>query len=471
MKHLLKTLPVLAVLAALLVPMPTMAADTLDDAIANIANRIEAYLKEKNELQINIRDFSGPPNSSSGRKIKNLLEAELEKRDIKVALLSNWEVRGDFQVNTDGKFATVAVITRLVNAQGAEVADFRQRVSESVDDLKDVLDIAQPPGFDGESLVAAVTEGAQPGNSSNPPAGAADPNAESTAPGTSGNQPAPPVSSGSSPPANNPGTVSPGTVSPGTPPAGSSPNGSPQTAQLPDAQTRDDLLKTSLLKPGFFSVNETTIAASDRSPYRVQVKVRRAGASIFEAINIEEVANGLAYCDLQEGDQYSVVVTNTAPHDVGVELMIDGINSLVFSEITSFRETGKWLIRGTNNNGGVPYSARIDGWYRNPETVDSFQVSSEPDAVASELGFPAKIGTITATFYGAWKDGDPVHPLEAQLAASLGQSRGLGTARGETIRSRSETAVSIFGTHPLASVSIRYVNPDPPVDLPIEAAN
>ncbi|MCA9023593.1 MAG: hypothetical protein KDA86_00130 [Planctomycetaceae bacterium] len=516
-KHLYKMLSLLAILAALFAPQPASAAETLDDAVTNIANRIEAYLKEKNQLQINIRDFNGPPNSSSGRKIKNLLEEELKKRTIEIAPFSNWEVRGDFEVSTEGRFATVVLITRLVNNQGAEVADFRQRVRDSIDDLGDVLSIAQPSGFDGESAtvetsVTTETPGTSPpagdpAGTTQPAASPDDPAGESNAAQAGNTQPAtppaqttppaqnPPVAQNTTPTQTTPPTQPGSGQSPppaggtppavgGTPPAvaGGTPPGTPgvpggSVAQggtvsgVPSTQERDQRLIDSLNNPGFFSVNETTIAASSSSPYHVQVKVLRAGSSDYETLGIREVGNGLAFCDLKEGDRYSIIVTNTAPHDVGVELMIDGINSLHLSEVPGFAETGKWLIRGTNANGGVPYSARIDGWYRNPEQVYEFQVTSEPDAVATALGFPAKIGTITATFYGAWKEGEPVHPLEAQLAAQLGAARGLGTGQGAVIGSRSEISRRIFGTHPLASVSIRYVNPDPPVDLPIEAAN
>lgn len=452
-KHPYKMLSLLAILAALFAPQPASAAETLDDAVTNIANRIEAYLKEKNQLQINIRDFNGPPNSSSGRKIKNLLEEELKKRTIEIAPFSNWEVRGDFEVSTEGRFATVVLITRLVNNQGAEVADFRQRVRDSIDDLGDVLSIAQPSGFDGESAtvetsVTTETPGTSPpagdpAGTTQPAASPDDPAGESNAAQAGNTQPAtppaqttppaqnPPVAQNTTPTQTTPPTQPGSGQSPppaggtppavgGTPPAvaGGTPPGTPgvpggSVAQggtvsgVPSTQERDQRLIDSLNNPGFFSVNETTIAASSSSPYHVQVKVLRAGSSDYETLGIREVGNGLAFCDLKEGDRYSIIVTNTAPHDVGVELMIDGINSLHLSEVPGFAETGKWLIRGTNANGGVPYSARIDGWYRNPEQVYEFQVTSEPDAVATALGFPAKIGTITATFYGAWKEENP----------------------------------------------------------------
>ncbi|MCA9074881.1 MAG: hypothetical protein KDA93_07610 [Planctomycetaceae bacterium] len=479
MKRLFKLLPILAVLSALLMPMPAFAAATLDDAIKDIADRIEKYLQDKNQLEINIKDFEGPPNTSSGRKVKNLLKDQLEARNIKVEPFSNWEVRGDIVVSTEGRFATVALITRLVNNQGLEVADFRQRVEDPVDDLKDIIDIAQPPGVDLTSVSVDASESTAQGSSPQSSTGSSSSGTESSAAQASTGQSAtPPVTSPpiSSTPSGTPTTppVSGGAGNSGAVANGTSPAGSPQGSQvslLPDSQERDQRVLQSLENPGFFSVNPSTIAASSSSPFHVAVKVRHADSPTYEPINIQKVGNGLAFCDLQEGDQYSVVVTNTSPFDVGVELKIDGINSLIFSEVPGFAETGKWLIRGTNKNGGVPFSARIDGWYRNPESVDSFHVSSEPDAVATELGSPARIGTITATFFGAWQEGEPVHPLEQQLAAGPGNARGLGTARGETLGSRSTIARTHFGVHPLASVSIRYVNPEPPVDLPIEAAN
>lgn len=482
MKRLLKSLPLLAVFAAMSLPAPASAAETLDDAITNIANRIQSYLQEKDQLQINIKDFNGPPNTSSGRNVKNLLEAELKERNIEVAQFSNWEIRGDIVVSTEGRFATVALITRLVDAQGAEVGDFRQRVRDSIDDLNDVLDIAQPPGVDLSSptVETSVESSESPDSAvaSSDSVSSGSASESSAAQASTGETATPPVASASSqtPPAANGSSSQPAGSSASSTPAGggavvSGASSSTSVAELPDSQERDGRLLASLNNPGFFAVNPTTIAASSSSPFHVAVKVKHAGSPTYEPINIQKVGNGLAFCDLQEGDRYSVVVTNTSPHDVGVELMIDGINSLIFSEVPGFAETGKWLIRGTNNNGGVPYSARIDGWYRNPNAVDAFRVSSEPDAVASELGSPAKIGTITATFFGAWKEGEPVHPLEAKLAAGLGNARGLGTARGETIGSQSTIAQTHFGVHPLASVSIRYVNPEPPVDLPIEAAN
>ncbi|MGE0375453.1 MAG: hypothetical protein AB7Q45_08565 [Planctomycetaceae bacterium] len=509
MRKLLTLLPVLAACSVLSLASAAHAKGSLNNAIKEISEDIEVYLKDKQQLKISIGNFQGPPGNSSGRKLANLLKTELEARSIEVAPFSNWEVRGDFQIDTAAEFAQVAIQIHLVNSSGVEVSEFRKRAEIAVDQLEDVLAIAQPASFDGESAVveqnvnAAGAEQAvaqatdtQPAGGNPPPANPspnstpANPNSNPR-PATSNpppTNPATPPTNPTTPPANsrpagatvvqNPGSnvnPPPGGAPPvGTPPGGGTAAGIPTqtvSTELPGSQARDERLVESIRSGGFFQVNPTTIAASSSSPYHVQMKVRRRGASVFEPIDIREVGQGLAFCDLQEGDQYSIVVTNTAPHDVGLELMIDGINSLFFSEVPGFAQTGKWMIRGTNNNGGVPYSARIDGWYRNPESVYAFEISSEPNAVAATLGFPAKIGTITATFYGAWV-GDDIHPLEARLLAERGVGRGaqIGTSKGPELGSQSTIVERKFGQFPLASVSVRYVNPDPPENLPIEPA-
>jgi hypothetical protein len=504
---------------------PEARAAKLDTVIDQISDRIDAYLKEKQANAISVGDFSGPPASSAGRKLKNLLEDELKSRNIEVAPFSNWEVRGEFQVDTEGDFATVQVITRLVNSQGVEVADFRQRVRDSVDNLADVVTIAQPAGVDLESPAAQVSnvQPADPPASATPPAGnnvagqsppaagaqtppAGNPPAGNPPAGTppAGNNVAgqsPPAAGAQTPPAGNPpaGTPPAGNIVAGqsppaagaqTPPAGNPPAGTPPAGNIvagqsppsgagatppaaaggvsgtqvslitPSQEERDQRVVDAIANPSFHLINESTISASSSSPYHLEVKVLRTGQSGYAPIPVQRVGNGLAFIGLQEGDQYSIVITNTAEHDIGVELMIDGINSLHFS---GFAGVGKYYVRGTLKNGGVPYSARIDGWYRDSQSVFAFLVSKEPDAVASQLGFPAKVGTITATIYPAWQEGEEPHPLQKQLGSAR-----LGTAQGPEIGSQSTVVETHFGTVPLASMSVRYINPDPPVDLPIE---
>ncbi|MCA9078182.1 MAG: serine/threonine protein kinase [Planctomycetaceae bacterium] len=125
-------------------------------AIETIADRIEAYLHEKGLSQINLRDYDGLPKTNSGRWIRNLLEAELKKRKIEITPASKLEIRGNIDLNTAGPFAVVRLITRLVNEEGLDVADFRQRVTDSIDDLQDVLDLAQPPGTSASPSVPEV---------------------------------------------------------------------------------------------------------------------------------------------------------------------------------------------------------------------------------------------------------------------------------------------------------------------------
>ncbi|MBX3438003.1 MAG: hypothetical protein KF861_10970 [Planctomycetaceae bacterium] len=511
MKKLLTLLPLFAACVALAPTHTVQAKDSLNNAIQDISEDIEIYLKEKKQLKISIGNFEGPPGNSSGRKLASLLKTELAARSIEVAPFSNWEVRGAFQVDTKDDLAKIAIQVRLVNSAGAEVSEFRKRAEIAVDQLEDVLAIAQPASFDGESAIVEKNENASeppptetvtsttepvgsdrpaaggtpaeqsaaqasdpPSTTSNPPAAVSNPPAAGGTPATAQN---PPVSGQNPPAVQNPVVAqNPGAGGRSTPPAAQPPvvgtgTGSASqpvsTGEVPGGEARDARLLDSIRTGGFHLVNPTTMAASSTSPYHIQVKVRRAGASNIEPLEIQSVSGGLAFCDLQEGDFYSIIVTNTAPHDVGLELMIDGVNSLYFSEIPEFTKTGKWLIRGTNNNGGVPYSARIDGWYRNPQSVYAFEVTAEPNAVASEIGLPARIGTITATFYGAWV-GNDVHPLEAKLLAELGSARGdrVGTSKGPQVDAQSTIVERHFGKFPLASVSIRYVNPEPPLNLP-----
>lgn len=188
----------------------------------------------------------------------------------------------------------------------------------------------------------------------------------------------------------------------------------------------------------------------ETSPFRIEILARPANGSEYLPVTIQD-KSGLAFAPLQEGELYAVRIYNDADFDVGVELLIDGLNTLEFSEQPGFKETGKWVIRAHS-------SGTIKGYHVNNETVDAFQIAARPTGpVQDRLANPDRIGTVLAAFHVAWPE-DQTPPLVARI---LGQSRNLLTIRGPRIEAPSDTVERVFCKTAVAFVGVRYLNPKP----------
>lgn len=222
-------------------------------------------------------------------------------------------------------------------------------------------------------------------------------------------------------------------------------------------QTSTEAVTEAATSPKFVSIGNE-IAATSSSPYRVEIYAKRDGTYVpIPAVD----KGGLAFAELQEGDTFAVRLINHSDADVSVELTIDGLNSFRFSENPAFKRQGRWLIQA--GTGG-----KIKGWHKDGSTFYEFVVVPEPESALAELGEPtSSVGTITASFFPSWRAGQVPPSIETKLASDDVTKR--ATGKGALIAENVDVIPAVFhGQTLLASVSIRYENPDPPSDLPVE---
>ncbi len=219
---------------------------------------------------------------------------------------------------------------------------------------------------------------------------------------------------------------------------------------------RDKQLAADIAEPSFALVGTTAVAATSASPYRVEILLRDGDS--LTPVPVEGFS-GFALVSLTKGQEYVVRLHNASDIDVGVKLTIDGVNTFEFSENAGFRNLGIWMVPA----GQV---GTVDGWHVTNDRSLAFLITDVPDsAIATLERETTAIGTISASFFPAWT-GDDI-PEEELIGKAKGD---IGTGLGAKIRSSYESVARHFGKTLLAAVSIRYEKPDPPVDLPTEAA-
>lgn len=218
-------------------------------------------------------------------------------------------------------------------------------------------------------------------------------------------------------------------------------------AQTVSVQTqRNQTLEASIEQPSFDQQNGT-VAATAESPYRLEILIRDGSQLVPAPITNR---NGRAVIDLQTGQEYVVRLHNQSDIDVGVKLTIDGVNSLEFSENKDLSTLGMWLVPAGQKG-------QVDGWFQNTSQSFAFLVTDLPDSVAARLQRDTEtIGTVTALFFPAWKEGEK--PPEEELTKT---SRSIGTGKGDLLETPYRTDRRHFGKTLLASVSIRYFKPSP----------
>ncbi|QDU37163.1 hypothetical protein Mal4_14720 [Maioricimonas rarisocia] len=413
---------------------PSAFGSSLDEAVNTVTQNVKRYLDDKGENAIAVGTISGPK-TGTGRLIETKLAASLKEAGIEIVdeLTADWELRGRFAIDPSGNFPYVALTVMLVDSSGVELSSFSRRFHQETARNRELLNATNaPPDAPADSDAGQIKSGVPITKTADIAVLAGTTTDLQTA-------------------------VQETTTTPVTAPVedGATPT-LPEKAKARDA--RDEELKQALAEPSFHVVSPSTVAASDSSPFHVEIRAATTPGESFVPMNVEKDGEGRAFVPLAEGNQYGVHVINNSTFDVGVELLIDGINTLEFAENPAFRENGKWIIAAGT-------SGFIKGWFINSQQVDTFIVTPDQQGVAATLGRPQQIGTITATFYPAWV-GDDVPAFEQLLAAGNGKG---STGRGEAEAFRGTILERQFGTQPLAIVSLNYNNPVPPVDLPGEA--
>jgi len=373
-------------------------ANTLEQAVENMAGNIGDYLQEKGQQRIALQPFVGPSSSTAGRAIQSSLKKALEKRNTTVQRLgTNWTIRGSYSMETVSSGAIVLIKAELVDSRGKEISGFREKVK--VEKVVDVEDISRLLGStvdltDEQSALASAQK--ESGES----------NSDSTS--------------------------------------------KLKAAEKITQREKDvsETLVSSLTKPefAFRNVGKTEIAASNDSLFRVEILVRRAGAGSFQPIAVEDVG-GFPFAPLAANDVYKLKVYNDSDHAIGVKVSVDGINSFALADRPEIRDLGTWFIPAASS--GV-----IPGWYVNRGLAKEFLVT----ASGENLGLPdaLDIGTVTVQFFNAWREGEPQPEIEL-AARDRGQLR---TGVGRDISRQGGFQRAFFGKVLLSSVSLRYSNPD-----------
>jgi hypothetical protein len=190
----------------------------------------------------------------------------------------------------------------------------------------------------------------------------------------------------------------------------------------------------------------TVVKAAPESPFAMEILI--AGKPVVGA-----VVDNSAFVDIPKDAIYAVRLINNSDLDVGVTLAIDGINTLEFSEVPSFKQIGKWVI-------GRKSSGVVTGWFFKPGDTKSFQVMELARTPAAAQAAGSKdIGTITAVFCGAF---------EGQLPIEESRTKGgLATGLGPQVAQNFKPVERKFGLD-RAAISIRYTKPDdlPPPEVP-----
>jgi hypothetical protein len=391
------------VFALLLTTMASTAnAQTLDNAIDEIADKVAKYLTDKGVNQIEVGSFDAGSNAfTGGRHIQELLIDRLQSPEhgIKVPDFgAQWKVRGKISFEVKDDIAKLLLAVEIVDRKGKEQLDFRKLLekddakSREINNIEDMIRVlGLTPKFED-------------------------------------------------------------------PDAGDPPNEAPTAEEFGNfIRGRLEALKGAIDKPNFVAMRgtKTIIASQPSSKFGIELFVKHRGDDGFTPIPIVN-RSGFAFAPLREGDIYRVRVYNETDGDIGVKLVIDGINCFKLSRNLEFKKLGVWVVRA----GKV---GDIAGWYVDARRVHEFKVArTQPEGLPDE----GRIGTITALFFHAL-DPDAKPP---RIEALAGTDMDLTTIPGLEIDHPTQTVKRKFGKQVLDAISVRYRNPIPPPGQPAAPA-
>ena len=374
-------------------------AQTIDGAMGKIAVDIAEFVLSEGFANVFVKEFDGPPGTSAGRLLRDKLRERLKAEGldvVKSTLLARegcLYIEGDFISDRRENSLAVLIKASVTDSTNESLSRFQHRVV-FVDNVEEVSKLL---GITADFSSADAEEVARDGG------------------------------------------------------LDAAASGKDEKEKLEN--TRKAVVAKRFEEPEFFLVNNQ-VAASDGGDLRIEVIRTTGGRS--ESLPVDD-ARGLALVGLEVNDTYAVRLVNDSDQDVGVELLVDGLNSLMFSSNARFREEGKWVIAA--NSAGT-----VRGWHKGGGQSKEFLVVPTPDSELARLGKPTSdIGTITAVFYPAWS-GDDVPEVERTLQQQLAMRA--GTKQGADVADGVRTVQRKFGRSQLTTVSVRYVNPEPPEDAP-----
>jgi hypothetical protein len=205
----------------------------------------------------------------------------------------------------------------------------------------------------------------------------------------------------------------------------------------PDEVDQDRRVRETVAHPASF-LRAGRAAAGPESPYVVEVLVQSGDR--YERRPAAD-KDGLAYVRLEKGERYAVRLINDSPHDAAVSLSIDGLSLFAFSD---FKDRYTHILVPAGK------AALVTGWHRTNETSDAFTVTDYANSEAARaLRDSSAVGTITAAFAVAWKEGAEPPPDENSRSADV------GTGRGPPLDQKYAEEKRHFG-RTRAVVSVRY---------------
>ncbi len=102
-------------------------ANTLDDSIATMSEKLASYLTSKGEHQISVGQFIAPPQlvATSGPSISKRFHSHLEKHDIQISRRAKYGLQGKYALSgpSQDKFGVV-IECSLVDGSGQVLTDF-----------------------------------------------------------------------------------------------------------------------------------------------------------------------------------------------------------------------------------------------------------------------------------------------------------------------------------------------------------
>lgn len=434
--------PIMAQDAAPPQPQIAQAPDgSLARAAELIADRVAEYAKTRDQKTILVAEFKGN-DLSGGRAIEAAVRERLQSRggmtilknETEVLKQKGWTLEGRISVQPEKGLATVKV--DLLDSTNTEMDSFKQEFNDPSSavgsQIKKAQELAPAEAVKKDPTTLPIT-----GNDAGVVTGRSQDVVVEVAK-QEGKSPAelikPPV-----------------------------PGEKPAESTLPPGiggKIAEEVRIASFEKPSV-DVKDTLVRPTPESLFGMTIWTSESPVGGFQPVPVKN-EDGLARVDLQENSYYEVQIINSSPVPVGVEVIIDGINVLRFNENDSIRASGKWLIPPTPP-GSTP--RRITGWFRKPGALgtDRFKVSNADASVAVQLGEAHNTGMIQARFFTA-RDKSTAAPEIDQILAG-GTAKGGGfTAKGQPIDNNIQIRDAVFGSDPLALITVRYDNP--PEDAP-----
>lgn len=445
-----------ACLIVFLVPA-ALQAGSVDEVVDFVAQEIQKYLAEKQQNELSLTTFSGPADTNV-QLVENKIREKLKSLNVEINDLTDWNLKGEISIDRSGAIPEIALLVSLLDKDGQPQQEFLKRFKESADE---------------KNLGVTVKESTTSGTSGNPnavPNDASSKKAEGVEIRLDKAEEAPKllgvnadiqqsVEKVLQKPANT-------LVRKSTEGLSAAERQQRQEDEKTVQEAIEGAIRSASQSKSFFTsaALPSLLRANQESRFGLEVMKSSDPRQPSVPVPVQNKA-GKAFVDLQEGDFVEIAIQNDNDFEVALELLVDGVNTLQEAEQESFRTTGRWVLPPASR-------VRINGWFKNPETVSRFKITSEPEGVAEKYGLKQKIGTIQANFFMCFQQ--PVKPSPgisdvAPLFTVLGSPAAKDGAFGEGPPDQFNGTIvqrAFDKGFPLATLTILHKNPDPP-GLPV----